>query len=346
MPQGVPAPSVAHDREDYRAGDPLAQRVWDYVSRSEFGNLWNFEGTPVWVVLKRTAKAFRDDELLSRAAELGFYFLFALFPLLISVSSIVGLTARNASTFYDKLLHYFAMVVPPSAYELVIQTFNETAKASSREKAVLGFVGGLWSASVGFVAIQDTLNAVYKVRETRPYWRARGRAILLTFLLSIIATVNLLVMFVGDFVAAHAYVHIWHQPLRMGVVIGIRVVTRIIAFSMLMLIFSTIYYYAPNLKRRAWRWLTPGAAFGIITWMLASYGFRVYLRFFNSYSLAYGSLGAVLILLMWFYITGLTLLTGAELNSEIQASVAEKRMKETGKLPLEATIDPMNPLPL
>jgi membrane protein len=120
------------------------------------------------------------------------------------------------------------------------------------------------------------------------------------------------------------------------VVIGIHLVTWIIAFGLLMLIFSTIYYYAPDLKKKTWHWLTPGAAFGIVTWMLTSLGFRVYLHFFNTYSLTYGSLGAVVILLMWFYITGLTLLTGAELNSEIQASVAEKRMAASGVLPPDA----------
>ena len=179
---------------------------------------------------------------------------------------------------------------------------------------------------MGFAAIQDTLNLVYKVRETRPYWKSRGSAVLVTILLAAIATLNLAVMFVGGLVAHRASEHIWHRPLRISIVVGINVVTWIIAFALLMLIFSTIYYYAPDLKKKCWQWLTPGAAFGIITWMLASLGFRVYLHFLNTYSLTYGSLGAVVILLMWFYITGLTLLTGAELNSEIQASVAERRL--------------------
>ena len=337
MSQSVPLPPAqATDRKDHRSSDPLAQRIWDYVSHSELGSLWNFEGTPVWVVLKRTAKAFIEDDLLSRAAELGFYFLFALFPLLICASSVVGLAARNTSAFYDRLLHSFAMVVPASAYQLVISTFNETAQASSGSKAILGFVLGLWSASMGFAAIQDTLNLVYKVRETRPYWKSRGLAVLVTILLAAIATVNLAVLFAGNLIVVHAYQHIWHRPLRISLAVGIRVITWIIATALLVLIFSTIYYYAPNLKKKTWRWLTPGAAFGIITWMLASLGFRAYLHFFNTYSLTYGSLGAVLILLMWFYITGLALLTGAELNSEIQASVAEKRMEAAGVLPFDA----------
>lgn len=348
MPQNVPPPPTAQApyRKDHRMSDPLAQRVWDYVSRSELGSLWNFEGTPVRVVLKRTAKAFVEDDLLSRAAELGFYFLFALFPLLICASSILGLTARSASTFYDRLLQHLAMVVPPSAYALVIDTFNQTAAASTSGKATFGLVVALWSASMGFSAIQDTMNLVYKVRETRPYWKAHGSAILVTILLAVIATFNLAVLLGGDVLAHRAYVHIWHRPLSVGIAMAIHLVTWLIATALLMLIFSTIYYYAPNLNKKCWHWLTPGAAFGIITWMLASFGFRAYLHFFNTYSVTYGSLGAVVILLIWFYITGLTLLTGAEINAEIQASVAEKRLKQAGTLPPEASVDPDNPVPL
>jgi len=334
MPQSVSLPpaSPATDRKDHRANDPLARRIWDYVSHSELRSLWNCEGTPPNVVLKRTAKAFMDDDLLSRAAELGFYFFFALFPTLICASSVLGLAARGGSTAYDGLLQSVAIVVPHSAYQLVINTFNQTAQASSGGKAVLGFLVALWSASVGFAAIQDTLNLVYKVRETRPYWKSRGLAVLVTILLAAIATLSLAVMFAGDLAAARVYHHIWHRPLRISTMIGIQVITGLIVFGLWMLIFSTIYYYAPNLKKKTWHWLTPGAAFGIITWMLASLGLRVYLHFFNTYSVTYGSLGAVIILLTWFYITGLTLLTGAELNSEIQASVAERQLAASGVL--------------
>src|ERR1700742_899419 len=162
MPQSVQLtpPVQATDPRDHRTSDPLAQRIWDYVSHSDLRNLWNFEGTPVMVVLKRTAKAFMADDLLSRAAELGFYFLFALFPTLICASSIVGLAARNASTFYNSLLHSLAAVVPPSAFELVIDTFNQPTQAATGGKALLGFLAALWSAYIGFSAIQDTLNLV------------------------------------------------------------------------------------------------------------------------------------------------------------------------------------------
>lgn len=346
MSQSFTAPPVPRsDRKDHRVRDPMAQRVWDYVSRSELGSLWNCEGTPIKIVLKRTAKAFMDDDLLSRAAELGFYFLFALFPMLICASSILGLAARSASVFYDRLLHYLAMVVPPSAYKLVIDTFNQTAQASTSGKITFGLAVALWSASVGFAAIQDTMNLVYKTRETRPYWKARSIAILVTIWLALLATANLAVLLGGDTLADYARSHIWHHTLSIATAVAIHILTWMTAGALLMLIFSSIYYYAPNLTKKCWHWLTPGAAIGIITWTLVSLGFRAYLHFFNTYSLTYGSLGAVVVLLTWFYITGLTLLAGAEINSEIQAAVAEKRLKEAGALPPEATTDPKNPVP-
>jgi membrane protein len=108
----------------------------------------------------------------------------------------------------------------------------------------------------------------------------------------------------------------------------------IVATALLALAFAVIYYWAPDLKTRRWHWLTPGGAIGIVGWLVASLGLRVYLHYFDSYSVAYGSLGAVIILLTWFYITGLMLLLGAEINSEIEAEAAERRI---GRLPADGS---------
>jgi membrane protein len=343
----APLPKEA-DPKDHRIAtrDPLAQRIWDYVSHAQLRSLWDFEGTPVLVILKRTAKAFMADDLLSRAAELGYYFLFALFPMLVCASAALGLAARSAAKIYVSLLNYLAIVVPHSAYQLVILTFNQTTAAATSGKITLGLAAALWAASVGFAAIQDTLNLVYKVRESRPYWKARGLAILVTLLLAFIVTLNLADLLGGDFLARYAYMHLWHRTLRGAAILAIHAIEWLIACGLLILIFSTIYYFAPDLKTKRWHWLTPGAAIGILTWLLASLGLRVYLHYFNTFSLTYGSLGAVIILLTWFYITGLTLLAGAEINAEIQAAVAEKRLKEAGQLPPEATTDPQHPIPV
>jgi membrane protein len=322
------------------ATDPLAQRIWDQVAQSPLRSLWDFEGASPKLVWKRTFQAMMSDNLLSRAAEMGYYFLFALFPTLVCASSILGLAARQASRIYDSLLHYLALVVPGSAYNIVIETFNQTAAAATGGKITLGLVAALWSASVGFAAIQDGMNTVYKVRESRPYWKARGAAILVTMLLSVMVTANLGVLLGGDLIAKLVYVRIWHHALATTAAIVVHLIQWVAASGLLLLQFSTIYYFAPDLKAKRWHWITPGAAIGISGWVLTSLGLRVYLHFFDNFTLTYGSLGAVIILLTWFYITGLMLLLGAEINSEIQAAVIEKQLKAAGVIPPEVVAEP------
>lgn len=306
--------------------DPRQQRIWAFVSASPLGSLWDLKGASPWSIAKRTVNSFLADNLLGRAAELGFYFLFALFPTLVSASSMLGLAARSASQIYNMLLAYLAVVIPPAAMGIVMDTFNQTTVASSRGKITFGLAAAIWSASVGFSAIQDTLNIVYKVPETRPYWKARGSAILVTLLLSVLVTCLLASMLGGDVLAHLATQKIYHHWLALIAATLSRLIGWSVAAVLLAFSFSVIYFFAPDLKSKRWHWLSPGAAIGIVAWILSSLGLRIYLHFFNSYSITYGSLGAVIILLTWFYISGLMLLLGAEVNSEIEAAAAEKRL--------------------
>ncbi len=321
--------------------DPLAQQIWDRVAGSPLRSMWDFEGASVVLVGKRTFRAILSDDLLSRAAEMGYYFLFALFPTLVSASSILGLAARQASHIYDKLLHYLALVVPGGAYSMVIDTFNQTAAAATTGKITIGLVAAIWSASVGFASIQDGMNTVYKVRESRPYWKARGQAILVTMLLSVMVTANLAVLLGGDLMARLVYVKVLHPSLALGTAVAVHIVQWTLASALMVVQFSTVYYFAPDLKVKRWHWVTPGAVIGIFGWVVCSMGLRVYLHFFNSFSMTYGSLGGVIILLTWFYLTGLMLLLGAEVNSEIHAAVVEKTMKACGVIPQEVEAEPV-----
>ena len=342
----APPPPVKKDRKDHTVSqtDPNRQRIWDLVSVSPLRSMWDFQGTPFFVIAKRTFHSFTEDNLLSRAAELGYYFLFALFPTLVSASAILGLVARSASEIYVTLLNYLALIVPHDAFAIVLDTFNQTTAHSSSGKITFGLAAAIWSASVGFSAIQDTLNMVYKTKETRPYWKARGQAMLVTVLLSLIVTAVLCCLLLGTF-SSHLLRHyIGNQRLGLYFGIGAHIVFDILTAAMLMLLFATIYYFAPDVKNKKWHWLTPGAAIGITGWFLASFGLRVYLHFFNNFSVTYGSLGAVIILLTWFYITGLMLLLGAEVNSEIEAAAAEWRLKAEGAIPPQASADPDAPI--
>ncbi len=324
--------------------NPFGQRIWDEVSHSGLHSLWDFQGTPPKVIMQRTFKAFVDDNLVSRAAELGYYFLFALFPMLLGASSILGLAAARASSVYVGLLNYLAIVIPQSAFQMVVDTFNQTARAASGGKIVFGIAAALWSASVGFGAIQDTANIVYKVRETRPYWQAKLEAIGVTVLLTLIISLALATLFGADYVVRRVDLFQYSHYFVRTEIILLRIASWSLVTALLMLLFSVIYYFAPDVKNKHWHWLTPGAAVGIFCWLAASIGLRVYLHFFNSYSATYGSLGGVIILLTWFYVTGLMLLLGAEINSEIAAAVLEKKLKDEGTIPQHATTDPDHPI--
>jgi membrane protein len=306
--------------------DPFQQLIYDCISWRPLRSLWDLQGVPVRVIASRTWNSMWSDNLFGSAAELGYWFLFALFPTLVSASSLVGLAARHASANYDRLLHYMSLVIPPSAYGIVFQTFNEITANSNERKITFGLAAALWAASVGFSAIQDSMNVVYKIKETRPYWRARGAAFLISTLLSLLITAILAALLAGDYFARLAGLHIVHHPAAEIAAVLAHFLGWAVATGLLALLFALIYYWAPDVKQRQWHWLTPGGAIGIIGWLLASVGLRVYLHYFNTFSATYGSLGAVIILLIWFYLSGLMLLLGGEVNSEIEAAATEKRL--------------------
>jgi len=301
-------------------------RVWDFVSRWPLRSLWDMRGVPVRVVAVRTWKSMVHDRIFGRAAELGFYFLFALFPTLFSASSILGLAAQSAHQFYDRILDYLALVIPTAALGAVLTTFNETTTAASSGKLTFGLIAAIWSASVGISALQDTLNDVYKVKDRPSFFLARLAAIGLTIVLSIIFTIGLAALLGGDFLAALAQRAIHEHLLADATANMARVAGWLAATFLLVLAFAVIYYWVPNVKAHRWHWLTPGSAIGITGWLLSSLGLRLYLFYFPGFSPTYGSLGAVIILLTWFYITGLMLLLGAEVNSEIEGAAAEMRL--------------------
>jgi membrane protein len=312
--------------------NPFQQMIRNCVSWRPLHSLWDLQGVPVHVIARRTWNALLNDNLFGSAAELGYWFLFALFPTLVSASAIIGLTARHASEDYDLLLHYMALAIPPSAFNIVLVTFNQITASSSGRKVTLGFAVALWAASAGFSAIQGSMNAVYRVKETRAYWKVRGAAVLISTLLSLLLTAILASLLAADLLAHAASLHILHHAISDPIVLVIRIVGWIVAVALLALLFAIIYYWAPDVKHRQWRWLTPGGAIGIIGWVLASVGLRIYLHFFNSYTAVYGSLGAVIILLTWFYLSGLMLLIGGAVNSEIEAAAAELRLTALAEL--------------
>ncbi len=144
----------------------------------------------------------------------------------------------------------------------------------------------------------------------------------------------------ADFLARLARLHIYHHFLAATAAISLRTIGWLVATAFLSLLFALIYYFAPDVKVSHWHWLTPGSAIGILGWLVASLGLRVYVHYINNYSATYGSLGTVIILLTWFYLSGLMLLLGGEINSEIEAAVKEKSLAAAGILKPEIVSSP------
>lgn len=299
------------------------RRIWKLVSHFPLRSLWNLEGVPLRVIAKHSWRSLLDDNLVGRAAELGFFFIFALFPALFTATSLLGLAARSASQIYYSLLGYLAIVIPHAALGTVLETFNETTVSATSGKLTLGLVFAIWAASVGFSAIQDSLNVVYRVKETRSYLAARFSAIGVTIILMVLVTLMLASMLGADLSARMVYLHVHHHLFAVTFAYSLRGFSWFVVVFLLSLFFAVIFYFAPDVKNSRWHWFTPGAALGILGWLLASVGLRAYVHFFvKNYSVTYGGLGAVIILLTWFYLTGFMLLLGAEINSEIEAAAA------------------------
>ena len=263
----------------------------------------------------RLWQRINDHDLFGRAAQLSYYFLLAVFPLLLVLVTLLGYFAESGSELHNKLLSYLSTVMPSSSVTLVHTTLDEITKARGGGKLSLGILAALWAASNGMGAISSTLNVAYAVKEDRSWWKVRLIAIFLTLMVSVFVIVALAIVFfgghLGDRVAAHF-------GFSAAFTIAWRVLQWPIALAFLLLTFDLIYYLAPNDRRPKRRLWTSGAMTAVVLWLLVSFAFRLYLHFFNSYSVTYGSLGALIVLMLWFYFTGLAILIGGEVNSELE----------------------------
>lgn len=262
-----------------------------------------------------------QDNLLGRASELAYSFILAIFPLLFFFIAVFGLSASRGAELRQDLMLYLAQVLPPAAYQVVSHTLAEVSRSTGGGKLTFGILLTLFFASGGTTSMMSTLNDAYGVREGRSFIRVRVVALLLTIALSCLVISALFVVLAGNYIAAQV-----GMLLRMGrvVVVAWTIAQWPVALLFVVVSFSLIYFYGPDLKEQHWYWITPGSIFGVLLWLAASFAFRAYLHFFNTYNHIYGSLGAVIILLIWFYVTGLAFLVGGEINAQIEHAAAER----------------------
>ena len=274
---------------------------------------------------KRVYEETLEDDILGRAAQLSYYFLLALFPALLFLTSLLGYFAGENLQLRTDLFRYLSAVLPGDASQLVAKTVNDVTQGSGGGKLSFGILLTLWAASNGMGAISESLNVAYDVKETRVWWKVRLVAVGLTLALSFLIITALVLVLCGhnlaDTLAARfglgeAFALTW------------KVVQWPIVLAFVLLAFALIYYFAPDVRDQDWKWLTPGALVGIALWLLVSFAFKAYLTYFNSYSATYGSLGAVIILMLWFYFTGAAILVGGEINSEVENEMARRGARD------------------
>lgn len=291
-------------------------------------SMWTLNGLSWKKMAVRVWNEMNRDDSFGDAAKLAYYFLLALFPLLIFLTSAIGLIVGSGTNMRHTLFQYLARVMPSSAFQLIDSTMLEVTASSSAGKLSFGLLLALWAASNGMGAITDALNTAYDVEETRPWWKRRLAAVLLTVGLSVLI-ISALALVIGggrlaDYLAAvfgfsSAFTWTW------------KILQWPLALAFMLTAFALIYYFAPDVRDQDWKWITPGAVIGITLWLLASFGLKGYLHFFNSYSTTYGSLGAVIILMLWLYLTGLAVLIGGEVNAEIENTAAQRGAPDAKK---------------
>jgi membrane protein len=251
------------------------------------------------------------DNVLNRAAELAFWFLLGFFPMLLSVTSMVSMLSLAPGS-QDTLMRYIGEVLPSTATSLVRQVLAQTAGGG---KAWLSLIFALWSSSSAASGLIDTLNAIHEVKESRPWWKSHLLALALAIALGLLLTGALIIVMYGPVILhkiapGSRTLNVWNLAQWPA------------AAVLLILALLGLYRFAPDIQEQRWKWLLPGSIVAAAVWMVVSVLFKIYVRHFSYFGLLYGSLGTLIILMFWFYMSGFAILVGAEINSVLEDAAA------------------------
>src|SRR5215217_7107949 len=290
------------------------------VSPSPAYNPWKLGGLTVKELARRIWHESQKDELLGRAAQLSYYVLLAVFPALILLTAAMGLL--SVEEYMPELMEYLRDVLPQDVLSMVERFLHQVAEGSGVNVLSLGGLGALWASSSGVTAIMEALNVVYDVKvDSRPFWRVRLTAILLTIGLAGFVILSLTLVLYGQFIGTwvaelvglgQAFTWAWNF-LRWPLII-----------CLMLLVVAVVYYVCPDI-RQDWRWITPGSAFAVTMWVVVTLGFKLYVDNFGDYNKVYGSIAGVIVLMLWFYWSGMVLLIGGEINAEIEHAATEQQ---------------------
>jgi membrane protein len=253
-----------------------------------------------------------DDDVLGLAAQLSYYFFLALFPAILFLLALASFFSLSNLT--DEVGRSFGPFVSPQVLELLQEQMRRLANNENGGLLTLGVAGALWSSSAALVSIVGALNRAYDIEEGRPWWKVRLVAIGLTLGVAVIVLVALSLVLVGPTLAQKlGEATGWGAPFEWTwLVLQWPLVFAFIAFGI-----GLIYYFGPDADQD-WVWITPGAVAGTVLWLVSSLLFKIYVANFTDYEGSYGTVGGVIVVLLWFYVSGIAILTGAELNAEIE----------------------------
>lgn len=263
-----------------------------------------------WVaVLKRSFGEFLADDCMGLSQQIAYSSLLAFFPAVVFLVGLLGIVDA-----YDALRDFLAPIAPGEVLETVDRLQEDSTGSTSMIAFLLGAAGATWAASGAMGSVIKAVNRAYERTETRPFWKTRLIAILLVVLTGL-TTAGLLLLIVfggplGNAIAAKA---------RLGGAFDLvwAIARWPIAFAAILLFFSIVYYLAPNVDVRSWKWISPGSLLGGLSWLALSGLFALYTSFSDSYSKTYGALASGIVLLLWLNYSAFALLFGAELNSEL-----------------------------
>jgi membrane protein len=293
----APEPRSDHARTDAQRGDFMRVPLGVQLG-------W---GT----ILKRTGQEMVTDGCFGMAAQLAYYFFLSLFPALLIA---VALTSFFSSDVLDQMVRWLGTFTPPDVLTIIQGQLQQIRGGGHVSLLTFGVLGALWSSSSAMSAIIDTLNRAYGIKEGRPWWKTQLLAIVLTIVLSLFVMISFTLVVGGPEIA---------EKLAMRIGLGQmfawtwKVLQWPVVFLLVSEGFALVYFLAPDAEQ-LWPWILPGAHLATLLWLLISIGFRLYVTHFGQYNKMYGAIGAAIVLLLWFYLSGLVLLFGAELNSEIE----------------------------
>ncbi|HEV8318112.1 MAG TPA: YihY/virulence factor BrkB family protein [Vicinamibacterales bacterium] len=264
-------------------------------------------------VFKRALhEAFWKDNCLGLAAQLAYYFFFALFPALLFLIALASYFPLD--TLIDDMFRLLGGFVPPEILSIITDQIKKISEGQQGGLLTIGVLTALWSSSSAMTAAIDTLNRAYDVEEGRPWWKVRLTAILLTVGVALFILVSFALVVAGPTVAERL-ANVW--GLGPAFEWTWKILQWPIVFALASIGIALIYYFAPDVKQD-WIWLTPGSVFATLLWLLATLGFKFYVANMGKFTETYGAIGGVMVLMLWFYISGLVILIGAEMNAVIE----------------------------